>query len=257
MSRSDRIFCFEALDVCDPLVRAAERLYEQTQHPDERIPWGWIARSIKGRVGWRPGAWNRHLLVATPSERAADPAALAGFAYGAHLPGYGGYLCYIGVADAVRKRGVGTRLYNQMFKVLAADACAIDEPLPFVVWESHRPGPDAPEADWKLWEARVRLFEKVGGLWIDGLELMTPNCADDDGPPVPLQLFVKPMDLPASAFDAERLRQVAAGLLEGVYRTGPGDPLYDATLAPGREPRLRPPTEAGRRKEPGKTLAAV
>ena len=103
MSRSDRIFCFEALDVCDPLVRAAERLYEQTQHPDERIPWGWIARSIKGRVGWRPGAWNRHLLVATPSGRAADPDALAGFAYGAHLPGYGGYVCYIGVADVVRE----------------------------------------------------------------------------------------------------------------------------------------------------------
>ena len=69
---------------------------------------------------------------------------------------------------------------------------------------------------------------------------------------MPLQLFVKPVDLPASAFDAERLRGVAAGLLGGVYKTGPGDPLYDATLAPGSEPRLRPATEAGRRKEPAK-----
>jgi GNAT superfamily N-acetyltransferase len=253
MSRSDRIFCFEALDVRDPLVRAAESLYERTQHPDERIPWGWIARSIKGRSGWRPGLWGKHLLVATPADRPTDPNALAGFAYGAHLPGYGGYLCYIGVAEAFRKRGVGTRLYHQMFKVLAADAGAVDEPLPFVVWESHRPGPDAPEADWKLWDARLRLFDKVGGLWIDGLELMTPNCATDDGPPVPLQLFVKPVDLPASAFDAPRLKRVAAGLLERVYKARPGDPLHDATLPPGCEPRLRPALDAGRRK----ALAAV
>jgi GNAT superfamily N-acetyltransferase len=255
MSRSDRIFCFEALSVRDPLVRAAERLYEQTQHPDERIPWGWIARSVKGRSCWRPGSWGKHLLVATPADRPTDPGALAGFAYGAHLPGYGGYLCYVGVDEKFRKRGVGTRLYHQMFRVLAADACAVDEPLPFVVWESHKPGPDAPEADWKLWEARVRLFDKVGGLWIDGLELMTPNCAVEDGPPVPLQLFVKPVDTPAAAFDAARLKQVAAGLLERVYKARPGDPLYDATLPPGCEPRLRPAAEAGRRKE--KALAAV
>ncbi len=257
MSRSDRIFCFETFDVCDPLVRSAERLYEQTQHPDERIPWGWIARSVKGRASWRPGSWGRHLLMATPADRPADPDHLAGFAYGAHLPGYGGYVCYIGVAEPFRKRGVGTRLYDQMFKVLAADAGAVDEPLPFVVWESHKPGPDASEDDWKLWEARVRLFDRVGGLWIDGIELLTPNCASDGGPPVPLQLFLKPIDTPASAFDAERLRQVAAGLLERVYKSGPGEPLYDGTFPPGCQPRLRPAREAGRRKGAEPVLAVA
>lgn len=244
MTRNDRIYCFEPHDVTDPLVRAAERLYLDTQHPDERIPWGWIARSLKGRVGWRPETPGRHLLVATPGENSA---ALAGFAYGTHLPGYGGYVSYLGVAEPFRKRGVGTRLFGQMFKLLAADAGAIDEPLPFVVWESRRPGADAPEADWKLWEARVRLFDKVGGQWIDGLELLTPNYADEDAEPVPLQLFVKP----GERFDAGMLRGVAAGLLERVYRAGPGDPLYDATLA-GPAPRLRPARDAGRR-----TLAAV
>ena len=197
------------------------------------------------------------MLVATPSDRAADPDSLAGFAYGAHLPGYGGYLCYIGVAEPFRKRGVGTRLYNQMFRVLAADAGAIDESLPFVAWESHMPGPGAPEADWKLWDARVRLFDRVGGMWIDGLELMTPNCSIDDGPPVPLQLFIKPMDVPATGFDATRLRRVAAGLLERVYKIRSDDPLYGATLPPGCEPRLRPATDAARRKEPEKKLMAV
>lgn len=252
MVRNDRIFCFEPNDVTDPLVRAAEQLYVETQHPDERIPWGWIARSLKGRVGWRPGAPGRHLLVATPGENPADPAALAGFAYGTHLPGYGGYVSYLGVSEKYRKRGVGTRLMSQMFKLLAADAGAVDEPLPFVVWESHRPGESAPAVDWKLWEARVRLFDKVGGLWLDGLELLTPNYADEDADPVPLQLFVRPADVPATAFDAERLRGVAAGLLEQIYRTGPGDPLYDGTLAAAK-PRLRPAKDADKRRE----LAAV
>src|SRR6187455_736616 len=113
MVRNDRIFCFEPNDVIDPLVRAAEQLYVETQHPDERIPWGWIARSLKGRVGWRPGSPGKHLLVATPGENAA---ALAGFAYGTHLPGYGGYLSYLGVSERYRKRGVGTRLMSQTFK---------------------------------------------------------------------------------------------------------------------------------------------
>ncbi len=248
MARNDRIFCFEPNDVTDPLVRAAEQLYVETQHPDERIPWGWIARSIKGRVGWRPGSTGRHLLVATPGETPTDPAALAGFAYGTHLPGYGGYVSYLGVSEKYRKRGVGTRLMSQMFKLLAADAGAIDEPLPFVVWESHRPDAAAPDADWKLWEARVRLFDKVGGLWLDGLELLTPNYGDESADPVPLQLFVKPVDAPAAALDADRLRGVAAGLLEQVYRTGPGDPLYDGTLA-AAEPRPRPARDAGKRRE--------
>ena len=66
---------------------------------------------------------------------------------------------------------------------------------------------------------------------------------------------MQPVDLSASTFDAERLRGVAAGLLEGVYKTGPGDPLYDATLAPASEPRLRPASEAGRRKEAEKVPA--
>jgi GNAT superfamily N-acetyltransferase len=248
MARSDRIFCFEAFDVNDPLVRRAEQLYDQTQHPDERIPWGWIARSLKGRADWRPGAWGRHLLVATPADSPTEPGSLAGFAYGAHLPGYGGYVCYLGVDETFRRRGVGSRLFEQMFRVLAADAGAADEPLPFVVWESHKPGPGAAEADWKLWEARVRLFDRVGGLWLDGVELLTPNYGDETGPPVPLQLFVRPMEVPATAFDAERLRQVTAGLLERVYKARPGDPLYDGTLPPGCRPHLRPARDAGRRK---------
>ena len=247
MLRNDRIFCFEALDVTDPLFHAAERLYVATQHPDERIPWGWIARSLKGRVGWRPGMWGNHLLIAMPEEHATNPDELAGFAYGAHLPAYGGYISYLGVAEAYRRRGVGTRLFNQMFKLLAADAGAIDEPLPFVMWESKRPTAHAPEADWKLWEARLKLFDRTGALWVDGLELHTPNYSDSSDQPVPLQLFVKPIDTPATKFTGEMLTGIATGLLDRVYRMQPEEVANSTHHR--HEPQLRPCKEANRKSE--------
>jgi ribosomal protein S18 acetylase RimI-like enzyme len=246
MKRNERIFCWEAFDVNDPLVRSAESLYLATQHPDERIPWGWIARSLKGRASRRPNAAGSHLLTAMPEEDATNPDQLAGFAYGSFVPGYGGYLSYLGVAEAFRKRGVGTRLMQQMFKVLDADAGAVDEPLPFVVWESKKPSESAPDADWKLWDARVRLFERVGGLWLEGLELFTPNYSDHGGKPVTLQLFIKPVDRSLEGFTPDYLREIAAGLLERIYRMPPEDKLYERTMR-AKHPRLRKTRDAASR----------
>lgn len=243
-----RIVCWEAFDASDPMTAAAGRLYEQTLPADERIPWYWIEKSVAERARTRPGGWSRHLLLAAPEGRTDDPDALAGFVYGALIPGFGGYLCYVGVADWARRVGVATRLYEQFFRVLQVDAGETGEPLPFVVWESHRPGPDAPPAEWNLWTARTRLFDRVGGLWVEGVDFLSPNFAADgeeESPPVPLQLFVKPMAVPAAAFDADRLKRLVGGLHERVYRNEPGDPLYAGTLPPGCEPRLVPARLAG------------
>ncbi|HJZ55823.1 MAG TPA: hypothetical protein VKE74_12720 [Gemmataceae bacterium] len=228
-----------------PMVQAAGRLYEQTLAPDERIPWAWIERSVGDRD--RPGGWNKHLILTAPEGRTDDPAALAGYVYGAFLPGYGGYLCYVGVADWARRMGVGTTLYGAFYDVMRADAREAGETLPFVIWESHRPEFGAPEADRQLWEARVRLFDRVGGLWVEDVDFLSPNFAADDYElePVPLQLFVRPMDEPANAFDSDRLREVIAGLHERVYRNEPGDPLFEGTLPPGLHPRLVPAKLAG------------
>jgi len=238
--RPEKIVCWEAMDATDPVTRAAGRLYEQTLAADERIPWVWIERAVEGRAAPKPGSWSKHLLLAAPEGRAADPDGLAGYAYGSFIPGYGGYLCYLGVAEWARRLGIGTRLYEEFYRVAAADAWSVGESLPFVVWESHRPEPDAPPAAWDLWTARVRLFDRVGGLWVEGVDFLSPNFRDEDGPPVPLQLFVKPMDTPAAAFDDDRLRQVVGGLHERVYHDEPGDPLYEGTLTPGCHPRLVP-----------------
>jgi len=239
---ADRVVCWEPTDAADPVVRAAGKLYEETLDADERIPWAWIERSV-GDHGRKPGGWVRHLILAADG-RSDDPAALLGYAYGAFLPGYGGYVCYVGVAEAARRRGVGQRLFGAMFAALAADAAAAGEELPFVVWESYRPGPDDPPAAHKLWEARVRLFDRAGGLWVEGVDFLSPNFADPDGLPVPLQLFVKPVAVPAAAFDADRLRRLVRGLLGKVYREQPGGPLYEGTLRPGLKPRLVPAAKA-------------
>jgi hypothetical protein len=237
--RLERVVCREAVDAADPMIRAAGRLYEQTLDPGERIPWEWIEGAVWRRQRGEASNWNGHLLLAE-----GDPDGLAGYAYGSFIRGYGGYLCYVGVADWARRLGVGTKLFTEFFKVLDADATAAGEPLPFVVWESHRPEADDP-AGRDLWAARVRLFDRVGGLWVEGVDFYAPNYEDRSDDPVPMQLFVKPVGLSAADLAGERLRDVVDRLHRRLYGGKPGDPLYDRTLPPTARPRLRPARAAG------------
>jgi hypothetical protein len=230
------------------MTKAAAKLYEQTLAADERIPWIWIEKSVESRTRSKPGGWTKHLLLAAPEGRVDDPEALAGYVYGALIPGYGGYLCYIGVADWARRMGVGTRLFDQFFRQMSVDAGETGTTLPFVIWESHKPTPSSPASEWDIWAARTKLFDRVGGLWMEGLDFHAPNMEDDENPAapsVPMQLFLKPMGDSAGSFDAERLKQIVAGLHHEVYRNKPGDPLYDRTLPPNSQPRLRPAKLAG------------
>ena len=240
----ENIALWEILDPTDSGLTEAQRLYETTQAIAERIPWAWIARAPSRRQSWRPGQWSPHLLLAALQHgKNIDPP--AGFIHGAHVPGYGGYVCYLGVDPTARKSGMGTRLFEQMFRVMTVDAGFEGVPLPFVIWESRRPADDAPKSAWNLWSARMRLFAKVGGLWIDGVTFHSPDHSDPSET-VPLQLFLRPFDLPASAFDAPKLREIVAGLQVQVYGNSPGDPLFDATLPMGCKPRLRSALDADR-----------
>jgi GNAT superfamily N-acetyltransferase len=244
------IVCREILDLDDSILPAARAIYETTLDEDERIPWEWLARTPERRRQWRPGQRRPHLVVATPKD---EPNRAVGFGYGAFLPGYGGYVCYLGVDPALRGRGAGTLLFRFLFELIDSAASLSSMPLPFIIWESHRP------ADAGLWAAHLRVFEKVGGLWVRGAEMLTPNYMRDDAPPVRLQLFIRPWAEPAKAFDSDRLRAVVEGLYDQVYRIDPDDPLrrdtldgmVNARLVPTVEGLERPAREPGGNHQPG------
>jgi ribosomal protein S18 acetylase RimI-like enzyme len=241
--RARDVVCWELLDPEDAFLAEARRLYETILEPAERIPWAWIEQAVAARRQWQPGEWSPHLLLAAPRARRGPSARPVGFAYGVHVPGYGGYACYLGVDAQHRGRGAGARLLRLLVKIFQVDAACEGTPLPFVVWESHRPEADAPAHAWDLWRTRVRLFERVGALWISGLNFLAPDFQRRSRPPVPLQLFLIPVETPREAFDAATLREVAAGLYRRVYGRRPGDPLFDETLsATGLQ--LRPVEEA-------------
>ena len=237
--------CWEALDVDDPILDQAKCLYEQTQAADERIPWEWIARSVANRKTWRPGRWSPHLLLSTPAD---EPDRLVGFAVGAYVPGLGGYVSYLGVDPAARGAGIAGRLFGQLFRHFAVDAGTQGVGLPLVVWESRRPSPDAPEAQQRNWQARIRSFAKTNAHWLAGVTLLTPNygaLADETADPIPLEVFLVPLDEPAESFTAPRLREVIRSMYRGIYRRDPDtDPLALRTLAGMTHPTLRPALEA-------------
>jgi GNAT superfamily N-acetyltransferase len=243
----DAVHCWEALDPGDPVLEQARRLYETTIDLAERIPWKWIADAVQSRVSWRPGGWSAHLLLAALGSPRKP---VVGFAYGIHLPDYGGYGCYLGVDPRFRRRGVGNRLLRLLIRILHVDAGCEGAPLPFVVWESRAPRPPIPAEEQARWQARLRLFERVGARWISGLTFLAPNFSRRREPPVPLQLFLVPVETPAEQLDADALRGVAAGLMREVYGRDEGDPLFEQTLPPSCRPVLRPASDL-RNEPPG------
>jgi GNAT superfamily N-acetyltransferase len=235
------VICWEALDAADKALEQVRQLYEITQAEDERVPWEWIERGVTGRASWRRGRWATHLLLAAPRSRQAS---IVGFALGIYLPGYAGYLSYIGVAPRQRGRGIGTQLIRVLTHLLQADAACAGTDLPFVIWESRRPAADASEADQALWAARMRLFERVGALWVAGIDFLAANYYRRGAPPIPQELFLLPVDRPAGQFDAAALRAATAGLLRALYGRKPGDEVFERVLAAERQPSLRPVSEA-------------
>jgi GNAT superfamily N-acetyltransferase len=235
------VVCWEALEPKSPDMLRARQLYEAHLDEAERIPWVWIEEAVKRRPKWHPGRWSAHLLLSAMLRKSGSTGSVTGFVYGIHLPGYGGYACYLAVDPRYRGQGTGTRLLNVLTQVLRVDAACEGAPLPFVVLESHAPDAEASAEEHASWQARLRLFNRVGAKRITGITFMAPNFDRRSGPSVPLQLFLIPVDQVAEAFDEASLRSVAAGLMENVYGRSEKDPLYRQTLPPGNRPSLENP----------------
>jgi GNAT superfamily N-acetyltransferase len=221
----------------DPALPEVRELFETTLDRAERIPWEWIVSGFDRRKVRRGGRWP-HLVVAE-DERGR----VKGFFSGMYLSEFAGYACYLGVAPDARRLGIGRRLYQHLFAAFRRDARRLDEALPFVIWESHRPRPEDGPAARAIWQARLRLFGRVGAYRIDGVEFRVPNYMDRGAPPVDLELFLTPFDTPAERLGPSALRAAVAELHQRVYHQGPGDELYERAQNPARRPRLCPVAE--------------
>lgn len=233
------VICWEALQTRGKPLRQARRIYKSCLSEEERIPWSWIKEGLSGERVWHPDRWSCHLLLAGLS-RPGKERRVIGFSYGALVPGFGGYGGYLGVDPQCRGRGIGSRLWRLLVQRLQLDAACAGVSLPFVIWESRPPAKDASEEEQAVWRSRLRLWSQVGAWRIGGVHFLTPNFADDQGPPVPLQLFLKPVDMPAAAFDSATLRSVVLGLHRFVYDLPGDDPLVSASLLPTSRPTLQP-----------------
>jgi GNAT superfamily N-acetyltransferase len=220
-------------------LRQARRIYKTCLPEEERVPWRWIKEGLAGERVWHPDRWSCHLLLAGLRRPGEEKRRVIGFAYGAHVPGFGGYGGYLGVDPRYRGRGVGARLWRLLIQRLQLDAACAGVPLPFVVWESRPPAQEAAEEEHTVWRSRLRLWAQVGAWRVGGVRFLTPNFADRHGPPVPLQLFLKPVDLPPAAFDATALRSVVAGLHRFVYELPSDDDLAITTLPTDARPTLQ------------------
>jgi hypothetical protein len=156
------------------------------------------------------------------------------------VPGFGGYGAYLGVSDRFRGKGVGTRLWRLLIQRLQLDAACAGVGLPFVIWESRLPGPEASRVERAIGRSRLRLWERLGAWQVQGVTFLTPNFADPAGPPVPEQLFLVPVDVPAAAFDSNTLRKVVVRLHSRIYGMAERDPLARATLPSDCRPNLQP-----------------
>ncbi len=233
------IRCWEPTSADAPILEKARKLYEETIDQDERIDWSWIARAVSERNSRRASSWAKHLILASEGPVRDHPSTLMGLAYGAHISGFGGYLCYLSVAAAARRNGIASRLLDSIHQTFLLDAFLAGETLPFIIWESYRPTPDEPAEFHDLWTARVKTFDRAGAYWIDGVELITPNYSSPDpGAKVPLQLFLQPVHESIDHLNSRRLSEIVTTLLDQVYHERPGDHYYEQTCSQ-MKPQLR------------------
>lgn len=232
------VVCWEALRPRGKALRQARRIYEACLPEEERIPWRWIKEGLSEERVWDGERWSCHLLLAGRRRFGEGKRRVVGFAYGAYVPGFGGYGGYLGVDPHYRGQGLGMRLWRLLIQRLQLDAACAGVPLPFVVWESRPPAKDAEASEQAIWRSRLRLWAKVGALRIGGVRFLMPNLMDPRRSPVGVQLFLKPVDLPPAAFDATVLRSVVSGLHRLIYELPDDDRLATATLPATVQPAL-------------------
>lgn len=203
--------CFrEIVQGQDPVLGSVRRLYEQTLGPSERIPWDWLASFVHPI----PSLQRRsHLIVACGEYDSR----LLGFVTGTYQPRFGGYLSYVAVNPKARGFGVGASLYRALIRRMRKTAFTMGRSMPCLMWDSRPPSPSDDFEVRANWEARLALFKKIGGRWIEGVQFTSPNYLSPRAGDVPLEFFLKPVDDSVEDFNGPRLRRIVRGLLKNIY----------------------------------------
>lgn len=197
----------------DPILRAVRSFYEETLGPSERIPWNWLASFVHPVPEWQ----RRSYLIVAEREYGARHKSVMGFVTGTYQPRFGGYLSYVAVDPRARGRGIGGALYRALIRRMRKTAYAMGRSIPCLMWDSRPPSPsDGPDVR-ANWESRLRLFKKVGGRWIEGVQFTSPNYLSPRMGDVPLEFFLKPVDDSVEDFTGPRLRRIVRGLLKQIY----------------------------------------
>ena len=148
----------------DPALRGVRSLYEETLGSSERIPWDWLASFVHPV----PALQRRSYLIVAEREIGNRFGTARGFVTGTYQPRFGGYLSYVAV-DSARGQGVGAATDRGLIRRMRKTAYAMGRSIPCLMWDSRPPSPsDGPEVR-ANWGARLHLFKRVGGRWIEGV----------------------------------------------------------------------------------------
>ncbi len=203
----------EVVSAEDPILDSVRSLYEQTLGSSERIPWDWLASFVHPM----PSLQRRSHLIVARREIGNRHGPLMGFVTGTYQPRFGGYLSYVAVDPRARGRGVGASLYRSLIRRMRKTAYAMGRSMPCLMWDSKPPSPsDGPEVR-ANWESRLKLFKKIGGRWVEGIQFTSPNYLTPRAGDVPLEFFLKPVDDTVEEFTGPRLRRIVRGLLKNIY----------------------------------------
>lgn len=207
--------CFrEVINENDPILKSVRKLYERTLSSSERIPWDWLATFVQPV----PSLQRRSYLIVAMRAGGKTGQQLLGFVTGTYQPRFGGYLSYVAVHSKARGRGIAPSLYRALIRRMRKSASALGRSIPCLMWDSRPPSPSDNAEVRANWENRLRLFKKVGGRWIEGVQFTSPNYLLPRSGDVPLEFFLKPVDDTVEDFAGPRLRRVVRGLLRNIYQ---------------------------------------
>ena len=186
---SDTLRFVEITDINDDLLLPWLDLYETAFPPPERILISAHLRILKGKAAGE--ARHDHMLAALDA-----PGSLIGLLQYEILPeADAGFLWYLAVQAKERNRGLGTRMYRELWDRLDAETCSA------LVFEVEIPEHVESQEDRHLAERRIAFYRRQGAKLLGGVRYI--QSVGWHQPSVPMHVMVHPRERidPQAAYD--------------------------------------------------------